>query len=217
VERLNVDVPAINFSLLLQRATPFIDFQLLVTLINTDFMDQAIGFGLNHELWVRGEPAGYATHINRRHPRGRLPGVGPKQVLVTAALYDQQVSNLGSALLARTLRLPMLEGSVMRGVPGIPDSTGPQRSAYVVYDTGSFEVANPAHLPFIPPLVNQPAQPNGCDPHGLRALIPASLDQLAGFLAEDGAIENFCADGVCDASEPNELPLGAATPCDPLP
>jgi hypothetical protein len=216
VEALNVDVPAINFSLLLQRATPFIDFQILVNFINSDFLEQAIGFGLNHELWVRGEPAGYATHIAARRPRGRLPGVGPKRMLVTAALLDQQVSNLGSALLARTLRLPMLEGSVMRGVPGIPDSTGPQTSAFVVYDTGSFDVTNPAHLPFIPPLVNQPAQPNRCDPHGLRGFIPASVDQLAGFLRPGGLIENFCADGVCDASEPNEIPFGLAAPCDPL-
>jgi hypothetical protein len=215
VERLNLDVPAINFSLLLQRATPFIQFQTLLNLVSADPTDQAISLGLNQELWVRGEPSGYATHITGR-PRSPLPGVNRKQVLVTAALYDQQVSNLGSHLLARTLRLPMLEGSAVRDLPSIPDSFGPQASAYVVYDAGSFDPANPAHTPFIPPLVNRPATPNTCDPHARRGLIPASISQLVGFFQPDGVIENFCADGVCDASEPNEIPFGAAEPCDPL-
>jgi hypothetical protein len=64
--------------------------------------------------------------------------------------------------------------------------------------------------------VNQPPLRNDCDPHGLRGTIPASLDQLLGFFAPGGGIENFCADGVCDASEPYEIPRGAAAPCDPL-
>ena len=215
VRKLNVDVPAINFSLLLQRATPFDPFQTLLFFVNSDPMEQAIGHGLNHELWVRGEPAGYANHVTGR-PLRPLPGSIPKQMLVTVALLDQQVSNLGSQLLGRTLRLGTLEGSVMRGLAGMPDLTGPQDSAYVVYDTGSFDVANPAHRPFIPPLRNVSPQPNRCDPHPLRGTIPASLDQLLTFLAPGGRIENFCTDGACDASQPYELPGGKAAPCDPL-
>ena len=215
VEKLNVDVPAINFSLLLQRATPFIEFQLLVNFVNPDAMEQTIGFGLNHELWVRGEPAGYANHVTG-HPLRPLRGAIPKKMLVTVALLDQQVSNLGSQLLGRTLRLPVLEGSVLRGLAGMTDSTGPQDSAYVVYDTGSFDVSNPLHAPYVPPLVNRPPARNDCDPHGLRGTIPASIAQLTTFLTPDGQVENFCADGVCDASEPDEIPFGAAVPCDPL-
>jgi len=215
VEKLNVDVPAINFSLLLQRATPFIEFQILLFFVNPDPMEQAIGFGLNQELWVRGEPSGYANHVTGQ-PLRPLPGSIPKQMLVTVALLDQQVSNLGSQLLGRTLRLGTLEGSVMRGLAGMPDLTGPQDSAYVVYDTGSFDVDNRAHRFFIPPLANFPPARNGCDPHGLRGRIPASLDQLLGFFAPGGRIENFCADGVCDASQPYEVPYGATAPCDPL-
>ena len=41
-------------------------------------------------------------------------------------------------------------------------------------------------------------------------------DQLLTFLTPDGELENFCADGVCDASEPSEIPFGDAAPCDPL-
>jgi pimeloyl-ACP methyl ester carboxylesterase len=217
VEKLNVDVPAINFSLLLQRAKPFKSFELLVSFVNADPMEQAIGYGLNQELWVRGEPSGYANHVTGA-PLRPLRGSPPKQMLVTVAWLDQQVSNLGSQLLGRTLRLGTLEGSFQRGLAGMPDTTGPQDSGYVVYDTGSYDVDNPAHRPFIPPLGNRPplVDDNRCDPHPIRGLIPASIDQLRGFLEEGGRIENFCADGRCDASEPNEIPFGAAEPCDPL-
>jgi hypothetical protein len=217
VGKLNVDVPGINFSLLLQRAKPFKPFELLVGFVNPDPMEQAIGYGLNHELWVRGEPAGYANHVTGA-PLRPLRGVPPKQMLVTVAWLDQQVSNLASQLLGRTLRLGTLEGSLRRGLAGMPDTSGPQDSGYVVYDTGSYDVDNPAHRPFIPPLGNRPPtiDDNRCDPHGLRGLIPASIDQLLGFLRPGGQIENFCADGVCDASEPNEIPFGAAAPCNPL-
>jgi hypothetical protein len=68
----------------------------------------------------------------------------------------------------------------------------------VAYDTGSFDLADPAHERFIPPLANLAAEPDGCDPHARRGLIPASLRQLAAFLRPGGAIENFC-DGLCDA------------------
>ena len=216
IGKLNVDVPAINFSLLLQRAKPFKPFELLVGFVNRDPMEQAIGYGLNHELWVRGEPAGYANHV-MGVPLRPLRGSPPKQMLVTVAWLDQQVSNLGSQLLGRTLRLGTLEGSLQRGLAGMPDTTGPQESAYVVYDTGSYDVDNPQHQAFIPPLVNRPppVDDDRCDPHPLRGLIPASVEQLLGFLTPDGQIENFCADGVCDASEPHEIPRGAATPCDP--
>jgi len=217
VEKLNVDVPGMNFSLLLQRAKPFKQFEAFVSFVNGDPTEQVIGYGLNHELWVRGEPAGYANHVTGK-PLRPLPGSIPKQMLVTVAWLDQQVSNLGSQVLGRTLRIGTLEGSLMRGLPGMQDTTGPQESAYVVYDTGSYDVDNQMHRRFIPPLGNRPPlfDDNRCDPHGLRGFIPASISQLLGFFTPDGEIENFCADGTCDASEPNEIPFGATEPCDPL-
>jgi hypothetical protein len=212
LEKFNVDVPAINFSLLLHRATPFIQFEQLIGLLNRDALDQSLGIGLQHELWVRGEPAGYATHVTEKP----LPGTNAKKVLATVALYDHQVSNLGSQLLGRTLRLGSLEGSVMTGLPGQPDLSGPQDSGYIVYSTGSFDPDNPAHLPFIPPLVNDQVQISRCDPHGRRGFIPASIAQLRQFFTPDGQIENFCSDdGVCNASDENEWP-NALPPCDPL-
>ncbi|GIW41511.1 MAG: hypothetical protein KatS3mg076_2088 [Candidatus Binatia bacterium] len=212
VTNVNVDVPAMNFSILLQRATPFLDFELALRLTQiTDPMEVALGIGIFEELWAKGESAGYATHITENP----LPGTNPKNVLMTMAWLDQQVSNQATEIAARTLGLPNLEGSFVRDLPLIPDLPGPLSSALVVYDTGSFDPENPAHAPFIPPLANLQARPNRCDPHGLRGFIPASIQQLLHFFRPGGRIENFC-NGICDAAEPLELPFGREEPCDPL-
>lgn len=213
VERFGVDVPAINFSCLLQRSTQFSSYdQLLLGIGITDPMDAILGLGLLHELWVGGEPAGYARHITS----DPLPGSGEaKRILMTPAWLDKQVSNQCTEIAARTLQLPNLApGSLQRGLPGIPDLEGPLDSAYVMYDSGAFDIFDPAHQPFIPPLSN--LIPSGvCDPHGARPAIPAGIRQLVDFLRPDGQIENFC-DGDCDAGIPDEIAGGAAMPCDPL-
>lgn len=212
ITNTDIIVGSINFSILLQRATPFIQFDALLRLTGiTDPIHVALSISVLHELWVRGESAGYATHITS----DPFPGTNAKNVLMNVAWLDQQVSNVGSEITARTLGLPSLfPGSVMSNLPEIPDVPGPVAGALVVYDTGSFDLANPAHAPFIPPLANLAPTPNECDPHGFSSLSPAALRQLAGFFRPGGVLENFC-NGACDAQEPLEIPYGAERPCDP--
>jgi hypothetical protein len=212
VVNANVDVPAMNFSLLLQRSTDFTEFEGALKFTGlTDPMQIALGLGIIHELWVRGESAGYVTHITRNP----LEGTNAKNILMTMAWLDQQVSNVATEIAARTLGLPNLVGSLRPNLVDIPDQPGPLASALVIYDTGSFDLNNPLDAPFIPPLANWAPEPNRCDPHGLRGYIPASIEQLRAFLQPGGQITNFC-DGLCDAAEPRELPYGQTTPCDPL-
>jgi hypothetical protein len=210
IKRFGIDVPAINFSCLLQRSTQYTPFESLLDGIGlTDPMQVALGIGLLHELWVAGEPAGYARHVTT----DPLPGSGgPKQMLMTVAWLDKQVSNQCTEIAARTLGLSNLEGSLVRGWQEIPDTVGPQDSGVIVYSTGSFDLFDPAHEPFIPPLSNE--IPSAvCDPHPVRSLIPAGMMQILEFLRPGGRIENFC-DGLCDAATAFEQPLGGV--CDPL-
>jgi hypothetical protein len=210
VTNSNVDVPSINFSLLLQRATPFAQFDAALGATGiTDPMQVALGISIVHELWVRGESAAVATHITA----DPYPDTNAKHILMTMAWLDQEVSNVGTEISARTLGLPQLEGSLLTGLVGIPDLPGPLDSALVVYDTGSFDLNNPAHAPFIPPLANLIPTANGCDPHGRRGFIPDSIEQLKNFFQPGGKIENFC-NGICDAGDASEIPYGE--PCDPL-
>ena len=85
IERFNIDVGAINFSLLLQRSTQFSVFEtVLATVGLSDPLDSAIGLGLLHEQWVTSEPAGYARHITGL-VEPPLPGSIPKKILMTVA------------------------------------------------------------------------------------------------------------------------------------
>jgi hypothetical protein len=212
VVNAHVDVPAINFSLLLERATPFLAFEGAFDLTGlSDATVQALTLSIVHELWVRGESAGYATHITS----DPLAGTNAKNILMTGALYDQQVTNTGTEIAARTLNMPNLEGSILNQLPQIENVAGPLASALVFYDTGSFDPDDPNDAAFIPPLANLQAEPNRCDPHGLQALIPAALEQLATFLRPGGQVVNYC-NGLCDAAEPLELPFGDDLPCDPF-
>jgi hypothetical protein len=208
VERFNVDVPAINFGVMLQRSTQFSNFDLLLDSIGlSDPMNKILGLGLIHELWVKGEPAGYVKGLAEE------VAANDKKLLVTVAWLDKQVSNQATEIMVRSLGVPNHEGSVQQGLQGIPDTTGAQDSAMVIYDTGSFDLFDPLHQPFIPPLAN--LIPSGvCDPHGTaRISIPASLDQATDFLQPGGQIVNHCT-GICDGVEVSDQPAGG--PCDPL-
>lgn len=225
-----LDVPAANFSLLIQRSTAIglIDFAL--NLLNPDPMVQALFFGLAEELWDSAEPSGYLHHVTR----DPLPGSGAaKDLLYTVAELDGVVSNEASEIAIRTLGLPNLldtrrdEGSSIADRVGIPDVAPPLTpddprfvGATTWYDAGMYgDLSDPALAAFAPPLANR-SLASPCDPHGRTLQIPAEVRQITTFL-DDGGIDSFC-DGLCDGLatgggfEPFEIPDGAAEPCSPL-
>ena len=206
VERFNVDVPGMNFAMLQQRSTQFTVFEDLLAGVGlTDPMDVLLSLSVQHDLWVRGEPGGYV------HLLAEDVANGDKSVLMTAAWLDKQVSNQATEILARSVGLPMLEGSVMAGVQGIPDVTGTVDSAYVIYDQGTFDIYDFVQAVFFIPALDNRIPVSTCDPHSDRVQIPASIDQLLAFLQPGGQITNFC-DGVCDGTIPYEQP-GGGPPC----
>jgi len=207
VERLNVDVPAIAFSCLLQRSVDFVLFEAVIGSIGIDDpIEYGLFLNLLHEIWVASEPSGVATHVTANP----LAGVNAKKLLMSVAWLDKQVSNQCTEVAARTMGLPNLEGSLQQGLQQIPDVTGPVDSAYVMYDSGAFDLFDPGHQPHIPPLSN--SFPDAvCDPHGSPRRTPAHVYQFYGFLQPGGQISNFC-NGTCDAAEPLEIPSGGT--CD---
>jgi hypothetical protein len=214
IERFGVDVPSMNFSLLLQRSTQFSAFDLLLKSVGlTDPIQTVLGTALLHELWVAAEPAGYATHITS----DPLPNTLAKKMLFTSAWLDHQVPNQGSHITVRTLGLSMLYGSSQQALVGIPDAAPGEalESAYVVWDTGVHDIFRPEHEPFIPPLANLITASDVCDPHSSRPGIPAGVAQIFSFLRPGGVVENFC-NGICDFEGPLEISGGNAAPCDPL-
>ena len=218
IERMNVDVGASNFSMLLSRATPFRELEdLLFAISQPNVTTQALALSMLGELWTRGEPAGYAAYVTGRN-QPVLRGSIAKKILMTVARFDHQVSNQASEIMARTLEIPSLVGSAEFGKPLIPDLPGPLESALVYYDAGGLVPG--VHDDSIPPLENRRVFIDSCDPHSERLRTPASLDQLFAFLDANGTIENFC-DGLCDGKDsqgvdlPYEIPRGAAHACTP--
>lgn len=204
MERFGLDVPAINFSCLLQRSTQFGLFELVIQAIGiSDPIHFATFLGLANELWVSAEPAGYATHITTNP----LSGSGTaKKLYYTPSWLDKQVSNQCTEAAVRTLGLTNLTGSIQQQLVDIPDATGPVDSGVILYDPGAFDILNPLHVPEFPALANV-IPTNTCDPHNGPRNIPAAIRSLINFLQPDGEIENFC-DGLCDAAEPLEIPNG---------
>jgi hypothetical protein len=208
IERYVLDVPAVNFSCMLQRASPFAPFDALLGLIGiTDPLNAALGVQLTHELWFSAEPASVIHHVTS----DPYPGSGPaKKILYTEAFLDKQVSNQCTEIAARTMGLSNLAGSIRTQLVGIPDAAGPLDSAFVSWDAGELDILNPAHAPYIPPLANQ--IPSGvCDPHPRRPTPADAVLQIAEFLRPGGTIRNFC-DGLCDAGTPDERPRPGCTP-----
>ncbi len=226
IQRFNIDVPAMNFSLLLQRSTQFITFESLLSNVGlADPMETALGLGLLHEQWVSSEPASAVRHVtglveSPLDDHDGQPGIA-KHMLMTVAWLDKQVSNQASEIMARSLGIPSLDGSLLQGlveIPDVPEGVGGLDSAMMIYDTGSFDVFDPAFDAVIPALANT-IPSSVCDPHALRFTIPASIDQLLEFLTPTGTIKNFCSDDdVCDASSNEERPGGVTEVllCDPL-
>ncbi len=250
VGHVAVDIPGSNFSMLVQRSGAIGLISTVLLGVIPDPMDQALVWGLAQELWARGEPAGYLTHVTR----DPLPGSGdPKKVLMTVARFDGIVPNESSEITARTLGLPNLRGGVpatgsaVSARPLVPDLAGPLGpgdpdfvGAQVWYDLAMYDLENPEHLPFIPPLANTPPLGDGgpfdvvsaCEPHGRSFQTLAEQLQIARWLQDPsevppslagtpGAISNTC-DGVCDGfasggdPNPDELDGGRLVPCDPL-
>jgi pimeloyl-ACP methyl ester carboxylesterase len=173
VERFAVDVPTMNFlPCLTQRSTQFGAFAVFLTAIGlTDPMQTVLMLALQHEIFAGAEPAGFGLHITS----APLPGSGsPSRILMLPVWLDKQVPNLCTEISARTLGLPNLDGSIQQGLQEIPDLSGPLDSAMVTYDTGSFDIFNPLHEPFIPPLAN--VVPTARRPD--RELLPGSRKSL---------------------------------------
>jgi hypothetical protein len=215
VERVAVNVPAINFSFLLQRSFAFSPFSAFLNVFEPDPLRQALGLQVLHEIWVRGESAAYANHITGQ-PLAPLAGTNAKRVLLTPGRYDSVVHPIGAQIAAATMRVDNIEGSIETNLPLVPDASSPQDSGHMLYDTASYVLGEDDA--FIPPLANTPPADDGggCNPHGRAGLIPAALLQLVSFLTPDGVVENFC-NGLCDAAEPLEIPFGDDVRCDPTP
>jgi hypothetical protein len=177
VERGALGVMGQPYNLLLFRATGLAPFLEIIDMSFTDKREHQLLVALYQMLWDRVEPNGYTHHIREN----LLPGSNPKQVLTRAAIGDNQVTNLASHLMARTLKAKHVDTG-QRDVWGVDSATSTSfgESAYVEYD---FD------LPKVP-LCDVPM--TLCDdPHEYPRRRVAARAQLDEFL-RNGTVTNHC-------------------------
>jgi hypothetical protein len=176
-------VGAANYSILLQRSIDGIQFEFPLNQHYTDEIDRALIYPLIQQLWDRGEPQGYISHLIA----DPLPGTPAKTILMQIGLHDFQVSNLASQIEVRSLGIPNLAPSALPLV-AVPEMAAPiDGSAFVPYDVN----AKPEPLTNIPP-------PGGNDNgvHEAVRRLDAAQRQIDAFLRPNGTVQNFC-DGPC--------------------
>jgi hypothetical protein len=174
-------VGAANFSTLLQRSTDFAQFQFILNHNYPAELDRALVIALMQQLWDRGEPNGYTSHLLS----DPLPGTPAKKVLLQMGLHDAQVPNIGTEIQVRSLGIPALAPAVL-SLFEVPERRAPfDGSAWVPYDVS----ATPEPLTNTPP-----AEDNGV--HEAIRRLDAAQSQIDAFLRPDGMVENFC-NGPC--------------------
>ncbi len=202
-----LNVPAMNYSVLLPRSIDYDPFASILHAIYSDELSRPLLLSLVQMLWDRAEPNGYA----HRMTTDPLPDTPAHKVLMNVAFGDHQVSNFQADVQARTIgaqtHLPVLypgrwpDVDVLWNVPGI--SSYPFGGSAIVYGDIGPERANPSPPPPMigvspPPLTNLPNR-SGEDPHGAPRGAPLALQLISDFLAPAGAVTNVCGADPCYA------------------
>ncbi len=174
-------VGASNYSFLLQRSIDFGSFSLVFNQNYLNELDRILLFSLIQQLWDRGEPNGYLSHLIE----DPLPNTPAKKVLIQTGINDSQVSHFAAEIQVRSLGIPAVAPSAWPAF-GIPEREAPfDGSAWVPYDFPSTP----------PPLTNNaPEEDNGV--HEAVRRLDAAQRQIDAFLRPGGQVVNFC-DGPC--------------------
>ena len=207
VRHASLGVPAMNYSVLLNRSVDFDTYQLVFDPAYPDKLTQQLALSLIQMLWDRSEPNGYA----HRMTSDPLPNTPPHEVLLDVAFGDHQVTTWQADAEARTIgayaHAPVVDPGrwpdvdQLWGIPRIASYpfTG---SAIFYWDSGPIrpDPANPSGVLGTdpPPLTNTPNR-SGKDPHGDPRAALAEQQLVSAFLQPDGVIIDTCGGRPCYA------------------
>ena len=186
--RAALGVPAMNYSILLQRSIDFDTYAQVMYNAYPNELERPLVLSLVQLLWDRAEANGYAHHVTR----DPYPNTPPHEVIMNIAWGDHQVTNWAALIMARTvgarLRTPALEDfrgydDEFFGIPTIP-SFPAGGSLLGVWDVGPLRTLPDGRVKGTPrpPVGNLPNR-EGVDPHGPDASEQASARaQVSAFL-----------------------------------
>jgi hypothetical protein len=207
--RASLGVPAMNYSVLLNRS---IDFDLYATILDPAYPDelaQPLALSLIQMLWDRSDANGYA----HRMTDDPLPNTPPHEVLMNVAFGDHQVTTWQADAEARTIGAQAHEPVVYDGRwPGVDILWGIPRiasypyqgSAIVYWDTGPArpDPDDPGEeIGTDPPPIENVPNRTGEDPHSSPRRTPAEQQMVSDFLRPNAlsSISDTCLGMPCFA------------------
>ncbi len=191
--RASLGVPAMNYSVLLNRSVDFDLYSLVLGPAYPSKLDQQLALSMIQMLWDRSEPNGYA-HRMTDNP---LPETPAHEVLLNPAFGDHQVTTWQADVEARTIGAQIHTPIVYDGRwPGVDvgwgiepiDAYSHTGSAIVYWDSGPTRPDPEAPAETIgtdpPPITNTPNR-SGEDPHGDPRVDPQEMQMVSDFLRPD--------------------------------
>lgn len=131
INRCVLQVGAINYSLLLERSRDWPTYRTTLNGAYPDPYDDVMVINLMQQQWDRTE----ATSVVDTIVPHTFPGTPQKQVLMQMAIADDEVSNIGTEMQARTMNIPVIMPSPY--VPfGLQTASGAVPNGLVIYDFG---------------------------------------------------------------------------------
>ena len=174
-------VPAANFSTLLQRSRDFDPYFILIRAAYPNDLNRMLTYPLIQQLWDKAEPNGW-YHRTLTNP---LAGTPAHKVLVHMATNDDEVSNVATEIMVRSMGIPQLT-PVVKSYLDVPELAAPfDASAMLESDEGDPAI----------PIGNIPPGDNNA--HGAMRARPAIQAQIDQFLQSGGNVQNFCT-GSCN-------------------
>ncbi|OGQ13694.1 MAG: hypothetical protein A2138_27950 [Deltaproteobacteria bacterium RBG_16_71_12] len=183
VRRTALQVGGAAFSTMMFRARPFSRFLFLMDISMPDALDQQKLHAHMQSQLDRIDPASYARFLfDEELPIGPSNAPDGRHALLQMGVGDPQVPNIGTELHARTLGVPVVEGSAKHDIFALDDVAAPHRGSGLFafdfgVDTGFYETATPAE--------------DGNAVHEAVRRSPEALTQLDAFFHE-GVIINPC-------------------------
>ncbi|MEO7093318.1 MAG: hypothetical protein ABI175_08715, partial [Polyangiales bacterium] len=131
ITRCVLQVGAINYSLLLERSRDWPTYRTTLNGAYPDPFDDVMVINLMQQQWDRTE----ATSVVDTIVPHTFPGTPQKQVFMQMAIADDEVSNIGTEMQARTMTIPVVMPSPY--VPfGLQPASTPVANGLVIYDFG---------------------------------------------------------------------------------
>ncbi len=185
VSAAGLHVPGGMWSTMLERSTQWTPFELVIGGTLPRPNDRQMAYNVAQLWWDPVDPINY------------VPELAGKSLLYQESIGDEQVANMTTRVLARSVGVPVLEpvADPPWSIQTATGPIGPGQAALVQYDP----------MVGVPDDVNRPA--GNTKAHSIPRTWPGARQQVVDFLAVDarGTVVHHCGTGPCSAENPGEL------------